>query len=130
MNSISTVPSKVLLFYRDVVTCYSKAHFFEYESCNSTILNQTVWGNRFIMVRKKGKKNVLVLRNWIRRGVRFVKDLVFENGLVDRNIYNRIDDKQNFYIEFASVKKTLYPYAQEIVFALSNEIYVDYDNNL
>ena len=60
---------EIPIVYRDVITCYSKAHSFEYEIFKSTILNQTLWGNRFITVRKKGKKHLLLLRNWI--GVEF-----------------------------------------------------------
>ena len=86
------------------------------------------------------KKNVLLLRNWIRSGVRYVKDVLFIDGLEDRKICDLIDDKRNIHIEYLSIvsiisivsiyllylsyiylsymsKKALLPYANYILLA-------------
>jgi hypothetical protein len=73
------------VFYRDFVSSYSKAIFFDIEVFKSTILNQPLWGNKFITVKKKGtgKSNVLLLHNWLSSDIVFVKDLMFVNGVID-----------------------------------------------
>ena len=40
----------------------------------------------------------MLLRNWIRSGVRYIKDLLFVNGIVDRRVCNAIVDKRNIHI--------------------------------
>ena len=37
----------------------------------------------------------MLLRNWIRSGVRYIKDLSFVNGIVDRRVCNATVDKRN-----------------------------------
>ena len=88
------------------------------ESFRNTIRDQPLWGNRFINVQKRGKKNVMLLRNWIRSGVRYIKDLSFVNGIVDRSVCNAIVDKRNIHIEYFCISKALLPYMQMISFEL------------
>ena len=77
------------LFYKDVMS-YSKAFTLDFDTFTSTILNQPLWGVRFITKRKGDKKNVLLLRNWIRSGVRYEKDVMFIDGIVDGSKTNVI----------------------------------------
>ena len=74
-------------------------------------------GNRFISIRKGDKKNVLLFRNWIRSGVRYVKNVLFTDGIVHRKICHLIDDKRNIHIEYLYVKKALLPYVNYILLA-------------
>ena len=47
------------------------------ESFRNTILKQPLLGNRSITVQKRGKKNVMLLPNWIKHGVRYIRDRSF-----------------------------------------------------
>ena len=76
----------------------------------NTILDHPLWGNRFINVQKRGKKNVMLLYNWIRSGVSYITDLSFVNGIVDRRVCNAFIDKRNIHIEYSCVRKALLPY--------------------
>ena len=58
-------------------------------------------------MRKRDKKKVLLLQNWIRSGVRYVKDVMFIDGIVDRTICDLIKGKRNIHIEYLYVKKAL-----------------------
>jgi len=114
-------------FYKDVIGCYSRAFLTENDTFKQSILNQPLWGNRFITIRKKGKKNVMLLRNWIRSGIRFVKDLIFVGGVLDVDICEQIADKRNIYVEYALVKQALRPYANEISNSLNMDICLECD---
>jgi len=114
--------NQIPLFYREVISCYSKSFRIDKDTFDKTILNQPLWGNDYITVRRKGKKNVLLLRNWIRSGVRFVKDLMFVNGILDRQICNRIDKKHNIYVEYLCIRQALYPYTEAIISALTHDV--------
>ena len=55
------------------------------------IVNQCIWGNKFITFRQGNKKCVLFLRNWIRSGVNRITDLEFTDGKLDENdIYQKV----------------------------------------
>ena len=72
-----------------------------------------MWENKYIVNITRGKKNVLLLRNWIRSGVRVVGDLVFTNGTLDVQFaYQKIACKQNIHCETMLVKHALQPYEQ------------------
>ena len=88
----------------------SKKSYFE-----STIMNQSLWGNKFITHNVGCEKNVLFLRNWIQSGVWKVGDLIFTNGVLDeRSMYQRIMCKRNIHCEIMLVKKALSPYQQSL----------------
>ncbi len=120
VNSSEIIEFKQIpLFYKQVITCYSKAFRINYDTFTNNILEQPIWCNEYITIRKKGKKNVLLLRNWIRSGIRKVKDLIFVNGILDRQVCNKIDVKRNIILEYACVRKALSPYAPCIIAALN-----------
>ena len=73
---------KLPIFYKDVFTAYSRAYLTDLEVFQNTILHQPIWGNRFISIRKNGKKSVLLLQNWIRSGIRYARDLIFVDGYI------------------------------------------------
>lgn len=89
-------------------------------------MDQSLWGNKFFTHSISNKKNVLFLRNWIRSGVRKVKDLSFTNGILDtNNTYRKILYKDNIYCELLLVKNALLPFQQAI---LQNSIQPSYAN--
>ena len=74
---------RILFFYRQALKYYNKVFVSDRECFERTIMNQPLWGNKYIVNITHGKKNVLFLRNWIRSGVRVVGDLMFTNGTLD-----------------------------------------------
>ncbi len=99
------------LFYKQAVRCYNTAFACNRTEFEETIMNQTLWGNKYITYNMQRKKNVLFLRNWIRSGVRKVKDLQFKDGVLDVNqTYHQIISKQNIYCEINLVRKALIPF--------------------
>ena len=76
-------------------------------------MNQSLWGNKYVVNIANGKKNVLFLSNWIRSGVRVIGDLMFKNGILDEQFpYQKIACKQNIHCEIMLVKHALQPYQQ------------------
>ena len=74
---------RIPLFYRQAFVNYNKAFVCDKNYFENTIMNQPLWGNKYITHMTRCKKNVLFLRNWIRSGVRKIGDLVFRNGILN-----------------------------------------------
>ena len=70
----------------------------------------------------------MLLRNWIRSGVRYVKDVRFTDGIVDRTTCELIEDKSNIHIEYLYVKKALLPYVNYILLAQNQNMQLLYDH--
>ena len=87
---------KLPIFHKDhdVFTAYSRAYLTDLKLFQNTILHQPIWGNRFISIRKNGKKCVLILRNWIRSGIHYVRDLIFVDGVLDISVCDNIIGKK------------------------------------
>ena len=105
---------RIPLFYRQAFTYYNKALVTDKDLFENTIMNQSLWGNKYVVNIANGKKNVLFLRNWIRSGVRVViGDLRFKNGILDEQFaYQKIACKQNIHCEIMLVKHALQPHQQ------------------
>ena len=104
---------RIPLFYRQALKYYNKAFVSDRECFERTIMNQPLWGNKYIANITHGKKNVLFLRNWIRSCARVVGDLMFTNGTLDvQFVYQKIACKQNIHCEIMLVKHALQPYEQ------------------
>ena len=102
-------------FYSNVFKSYNLVFTTNKTLFEQSIMNQIVWGNKFITFNTGKKKNVLFLRNWIRSGIRTVKDLGFQNGMLDEQyMYTKIRNKTNIVCEIALVKKALLPFQNAI----------------
>ena len=78
-------------------------------------MQKQIWGNKFIYVRRRRKKEVLFFRDWIRGGIVFINDLAFRDGMLDcAAMYDLIDNKRNLFIELNLMRTALLPYRQEI----------------
>ena len=118
---IATIP----MFYKKAFECYNMAFVSEKSYFKSTIMIQSLWGNKFI-THVGCKNNVLFLRNWIQSGVRKVGDLIFTNGVLDeRSLYHRIMCKRNIHCEIMLVKKALSPYQQSLRVANNGALCTD-----
>ena len=85
------------------------------EEFKENIFDQCLWGNRFIVVRKKKTKSVLLFRNWIRSGINKVSDLQFNDGKLDVNhLYQRIGYKSNIIAEIKQIQEALLPYQDKL----------------
>ena len=103
-------------FYKAVLKCFNKAFVSDRLAFVNTIMNQPLWGNKYITIMIRRKKNVLFLRNWIRSGIRKVGDLVFIDGTLDENdIHQKLISKQNMNSEIMIVKEALRPYQQHLI---------------
>ena len=106
----------LLSFYKNAVQCFNKAYVTDESTFEKSVLNQPLWGNKYITYYVGRRKNVLFLRNRIRSGIRVVGDLPFRNGVLDENeMYNMLDNKTNMYCEVMLVKTALYQYRMNIV---------------
>ena len=110
------VVESLLSFYKNVVQCFNKGYVTDESTFEKSVLNQPLWGKKYITYYVGRRKNVLFLRNWIRSGVKVVGDLPFRNGVLDENeMNNMLDNKTNMYFEVRLVKTALYQYRMNIV---------------
>ena len=83
-------------FYRDVLLCFNKSFVSFEQEFTDDIGRQCIWGNKHVSVRKRSKKCVLFLRNWIRSGVNKIGDLRFVDGKLDIHyMYRKITSHIN-----------------------------------
>ena len=102
MNNLSS-------FYKDVFCCFNKVFVCTLDKFKENIVNQCIWGNKFIMLRQGNKKCVLFLRNWIRSGVKRISDLKFIDGKLNENyIYQKIGFSGNILREVFLLKNALF----------------------
>ena len=80
---------RIPLFYRQAFTYYNKALVSDKDLFENTIMDQSLWGNKYVVNIANGKKNVLFLRNWIKSGVRVIGDLMFKNGILDEQFAHK-----------------------------------------
>ena len=115
-ESVSFPQTEMLsCFYKHVLQCFNKAYVNDESFFEKSILNQPLWGKKYITHYIGRRKNVLFLRNWIRSGVRIVDDLPFRNGVLDENaMHLRLNCKQNIHCELMLVKNALYPHRRSI----------------
>jgi len=107
---------KLPSFYRNVVKYYNEAFVTDKSYFLETIMNQPLWGNKYITKNIGPQKSVLFLSNWIKGGIRYVRDLNFIDGeLNEVFILAKVKSKQNIYCEMLEVKKALRPYKQHII---------------
>ena len=54
--------------------------------CNMyDFLNQPLWGNDMFMVHRKKMIKAMYLSNWIKSGIIYIKDLIFEGSNLDEH---------------------------------------------
>ena len=108
-NQIDSFPilKKLPEFYQDIIVSFNKSKICLQPSKKEDILNQILWGNRYIKTTKAGTRLQVTLyfKEWAHSKVMFVRDLKFVDGSLDENfIYNKIKDKQNIYIQIMTLK--------------------------
>ncbi len=107
-SPLLTIPD----FYREVFVAYNKSKLPPLIHNADTLLNQVIWGNRQLTIRKgRQTSSMLYFRNWIDSNIIWVKDLKIANGKIDQQyIYSKLTRKANWFSEYMQVMKALQPY--------------------
>ena len=83
-------------FYRNIILSYNKAKEINLDDFHYSLKEQMIWGNKFITYKKK----CLYFKSWIDEDIIMIKDLKINDGDLDiQYLFNRLKNKQNFYIE-------------------------------
>ena len=106
---------KVPQFYQDVIVSFNKSKICPKPSVKEDFLNQVLWGNRHITIRKPNTNvyTTIFFKEWFSSGIIFVRDLKFSDGVLDENfIYNKIIDKRNIFSQVITLRKSLKPFRE------------------
>ncbi len=110
------------VFYQEIVYALSKSQSIDYHKFKTTLLDQPLFGNKFIMYKNKGKLQPLYLENWINSGIKFVKDVKIVNGKVDTTyMYTKINNKKNIHMEMALFVNNINKHISAITLHLPGE---------
>ena len=94
-------------FYQEMIVKFNKTKIITSQTFKDYILDQPIWGNKFIMF----KKYPLFYKNWIDVNLIKLSNLKFTNGQLDEyHIYNKLKVKANIFQEISILKKALLPY--------------------
>ncbi len=104
--------NNIPLFYRQVITSFNKAKGVDNDLFCNTILDQPLWGNRYISCNNaQGVNMTLLFKGWNECGLVKVGNLKFVNGTVDDEfIFHTVRRKANIIAEILMIKKALKPY--------------------
>ena len=77
------------IFYRQIITAYCKSKLMKKTIHKEDILEQHIWGNRYITYHDRHSRRELSLyfTNFVEKGIEKVGDLKFTNGIIDEYIY-------------------------------------------
>ena len=104
-NIVKTLP----VFYKEVFCSFNEAKtVLPYNQLNDDLfLQQTIWNNLYFKVRGKP----LLFRNWLKSGIKYVKDLYDEDGNFHDIVYfsDIIVNKSNWLCEYKVLKNIFGP---------------------
>ena len=110
MNSdnIKSIPNSNLLpeFYYELTRTLIKYRNTDKDIPNEfrTIRQQIIWGNKHIKL--KGKS--LIFKNWIDSNIKYINDIIDEEGNISENlIYTKLKARSNWISEISQIKKAL-----------------------
>ena len=64
------------------------------------------------IIRRRKTNDPMYLSNWIKSGIYYVKDLVFDGSLLcERHLHNYIRNKSNILIKILELKEALKPHS-------------------
>ena len=108
---IDYIKNDTSLFYMQIVTSYISTISLDESSCVTCddFLNQPLWGNDMFMVHRKKMIHPMYLSNWIKSGIIYIKDLIFEGSKLDEHfLLTKIKHKVNIFIEIIELKQALF----------------------
>ena len=98
---------KIPKFYANMFIAFNYCKYIKpiYKLNNTELLSECLWGNDYFKVNGK----TMFLRNWLKSGFIFVKDLLNDKGgwLDDKEIFNKLQVKVNWISELMMIKKTI-----------------------
>ena len=104
-NIVKTLP----VFYKEIFCSFNEAKtVLPFNQLNDDLfLQQTIWNNLYFKVRGKP----LLFRNWLKSGIKYVKDLYDEDGNFHDIVYfsNIIVNKSNWLCEYKVLKNIFGP---------------------
>ena len=102
-------------FYRESLKCYCESSRVQnLDGFKSNIMNQPIWGNKHITVLDGKQKKALFFKKWYELGIKYVKDLHFQNGILDEAYLFEIVKSGNILSEIFMLKKAIRPYQNDI----------------
>ena len=94
-------------FYQQIVCAYNKSKIITPEDFISNIVDQPLWGNRFITFNNQ----TLFYSNWIESKIISLSNLRIKNGKIDINyIYSILKNKCNFFGEITILQNAIRAY--------------------
>ena len=113
INNIKMCPLLYNLsqFYQECVISFTKAKEIDEETFNESILDQPLFGNRFLKLKVNNTMSCLYYLNWIENDIKYVGNLRIQNGIIDETyLYENITRKVNIFAEISMIKKSLKPF--------------------
>ena len=99
------------LFYQQVILSYCNSNIIDQQIFRSTIFDQPLFGNRYFTFNFKNSCQTIYFSNWIKSGVKTLKDILIENGKINIEfLYRKINNTQNIISEISRLQKCLAPY--------------------
>ena len=115
--NISYINNIISPFYKQVFKSYLSTKSLDESPCLTVneFLNQPLWGNNMFIIRRRKTNHPRYLSNWIKSGIIYVKDLVFDGTLLcEKHLHHCIRNKSNILIEILELKEALKPHAELI----------------
>jgi hypothetical protein len=105
-TSVKSFPciSAVSEFYQQVFINFNKCKTLTARPCNDDIFSELLWGNEFF----KYKDECLYEKKWLKSGIVYVKDLIYEDKFMDvDNLLSVLKCKSNWIAEYAKIRKVV-----------------------
>ena len=104
-KTIKTFPylKDIPLFYQETILSYAKCQKPNIIQTKNDLFGECLWGNCNI----KFKNKCLFDPEFIAAGVVYVKDILHGNGKLNQNIYDKIENKENYFQVVSTIQKAL-----------------------
>ena len=95
-------------FYEEVITAFNRSKSTTEEEFKSNLLQQPIFGNKYITYTQGNKSKCPYIKHWINSGIKYIKDLKINNGKIDVTyIHHKMTNKRNIHNEILIVMKSL-----------------------
>lgn len=117
-TSIKQFPyiTKIPLFYQHIILSYNKSKDPTPITTHADLINQPLFGNKFLMTKSPKKAVTLLFSNWINQNITHIHHLTFDNGKINIEfLYNKVVSHTNLHIESRKLMQALSPYKNLIL---------------
>ena len=103
-------------FYQQVLIAYNKSKNVSPIVTHDDLINQPIFGNRFLMTKSSKNTTTLLFPNWINYNITHINHLAFADGKIEIDyLYNKILNHTNLHIEARKLMQALTPYRHLIL---------------